>query len=134
MAYCGASNPQGAPFINHEVLRQKGFDDAALERLEGSLVQAFEIQFAFNKYTLGEEFCRQNLNFTEAQLADPAFNMLKALGFTQEDVSAANDYCCGTMTVEGAPHLKLEHLPIFDCANRCGRIGSATLRSMRTFA
>ena len=124
VAYCaGHQTLKGAPFINHEVLRQKGFDDAALERLEGSLAQAFEIQFAFNKYTLGEEFSRQNLNFTEAQLADPAFNMLKALGFTQEDVSAANDYCCGTMTVEGAPHLKLEHLPIFDCANRCGRIG-----------
>ncbi|TXG87315.1 MAG: vitamin B12-dependent ribonucleotide reductase [Thermomicrobiales bacterium] len=124
VAYCaGHQTLKGAPFINHEVLRQKGFDDAALERLEGSLGQAFEIQFTFNKYTLGEEFCRQNLGITEAQLADPTFNMLKSLGFTQEDVVAANDYCCGTMTVEGAPHLKLEHLPIFDCANRCGRIG-----------
>ncbi|MGC3973655.1 MAG: vitamin B12-dependent ribonucleotide reductase [Nitrospira sp.] len=124
VAYCaGHQTLIGAPFINHEVLRQKGFDDAALERLEGSLAQAFEIQFVFNKYTLGEEFCRQKLGISEAQLADPAFNMLKTLGFTQEDVAAANDYCCGTMTVEGAPHLKLEHLPIFDCANRCGRIG-----------
>jgi len=124
VAYCaGHQTLKGAPFINHEVLRQKGFDDAALERLEGSLGQAFEIQFAFNKYTFGEEFCRQSLGITEAQLADPTFNMLKSLGFTQEDVVAANDYCCGTMTVEGAPHLKLEHLPIFDCANRCGRIG-----------
>ena len=124
VAYCaGHQTLKGAPFINHEVLRQKGFDDAALERLEGSLAQAFEIQFAFNKYTFGEEFCRQNLRITEAQLADPTFNMLKSLGFTQEEVVAANDYCCGTMTVEGAPHLKVEHLPIFDCANRCGRIG-----------
>ncbi len=124
VAYCvGHQTLKGAPFINHEVLRQKGFDDAALERLEGSLAQAFEIQFVFNKYTLGEEFCRQNLGISDAQLADPTFNMLKTLGFTQEDVAAANDYCCGTMTVEGAPHLKLEHLPIFDCANRCGRIG-----------
>mgnify|MGYP001058667338 CR=1 FL=1 len=124
VAYCaGHQTLKGAPFINHEVLRQKGFDDAALERLEGSLAQAFEIQFVFNKYTLGEEFCRQKLGISETQLAEPAFNMLKTLGFTQEDVAAANDYCCGTMTVEGAPHLKLEHLPIFDCANRCGRIG-----------
>jgi len=123
-AYCaGHQTLKGAPFINHEVLRQKGFDDAALERLEGSLAQAFEIQFVFNKYTLGEDFCRQKLGISDAQLADPTFNMLKHLGFTQEDVAAANDYCCGTMTVEGAPHLKLEHLPIFDCANRCGRIG-----------
>ncbi len=123
-AYCaGHQTLKGAPFINHEVLRQKGFDDAALERLESSLAQAFEIQFVFNKYTLGEEFCREKLSISEAQLADPTFNMLKTLGFTQEDVAAANDYCCGTMTVEGAPHLKPEHLPIFDCANRCGRIG-----------
>ncbi|MCC2640088.1 MAG: nrdJ [Nitrospira sp.] len=124
VAYCaGHQTLQGAPFINHEALRQKGFDDAALERLESSLAQAFEIQFVFNKFTLGEEFCLEKLGITEAQLADPTFNMLKTLGFTQEEVAAANDYCCGTMTVEGAPHLKAEHLPIFDCANRCGRIG-----------
>jgi ribonucleoside-diphosphate reductase alpha chain len=60
---------------------------------------------------------------TDAQLNESNFNMLKALGFTQEEIAVANDYCCGTMTVEGAPHIKAEHLPIFDCANRCGRIG-----------
>ncbi len=122
--YCvGAQTLKGAPFINHDTLRQKGFDDAALDRLERSLAQAFEIQFAFNKFTLGESFCLEQLKLSEAQLADPQFNMLKTLGFTQEEIAAANDYCCGTMTVEGAPHLKAEHLPVFDCANRCGRIG-----------
>src|SRR5581483_12471538 len=104
--YCmGRQTLKGAPFINHETLKEKGFDDAALERLEHSLKQAFEIQFAFNKFVLGEEFCREKLGFTDEQLNEPHFNMLKALGFTQEEVAAANDYCCGTMTVEGAPHL-----------------------------
>ncbi|TKS60951.1 MAG: ribonucleotide-diphosphate reductase subunit alpha [Nitrospira sp.] len=122
--YCvGAQTLKGAPFINHETLRQKGFDDASLVRLESSLAQAFEIQFVFNKFTLGETFCLEKLGFTEAQLNEANFNMLKALGFTQEEVAAANDFCCGTMTVEGAPHLKAEDLPVFDCANRCGRIG-----------
>ena len=122
--YCvGRQTLQTAPFINHETLRQKGFDDAALARMEGGLSQAFEIQFTFNKYALGEEFCREKLGLTDVQLNESNFNMLKALGFTQEEIAAANDYCCGTMTVEGAPHLKVEHLPIFDCANRCGRIG-----------
>ncbi len=122
--YCmGRQTLKGAPFINHETLKEKGFDDAALERLERALKQAFEIQFAFNKFTLGEEFCREKLGFTDEQLNEPHFNMLKALGFTQEEVAAANDYCCGTMTVEGAPHLRAEHLPVFDCANRCGRLG-----------
>ena len=123
-SYCvGHQTLQGAPFINHETLRQKGFDDAALARMESGLAQAFEIQFAFNKYTLGEDFCRGKLGLTDVQLNESNFNMLKALGFTQEEVAAANDYCCGTMTVEGAPHLKAEDLPVFDCANRCGRIG-----------
>ena len=122
--YCvGRQTLQTAPFINHEALRKKGFDDAALARMEGGLAQAFEIQFTFNKYALGEDFCREKLGLTDAQLAESNFNMLRALGFTQEEIAAANDYCCGTMTVEGAPHLKAEHLPIFDCANRCGRIG-----------
>jgi ribonucleoside-diphosphate reductase alpha chain len=122
--YCiGAQTLKDAPFINHDTLRQRGFDDTALERLENSLAQAFEIQFVFNKFTLGETFCLEKLRFTEAQLSESGFNMLKALGFTQEEIAAANDFCCGTMTVEGAPHLKAEHLPVFDCANRCGRIG-----------
>jgi ribonucleoside-diphosphate reductase alpha chain len=122
--YCvGRQTLQGAPFINHETLKQKGFDDAALARMESGLAQAFEIQFAFNKYVLGEAFCREKLGLTDVQLTEANFNMLKALGFTQEEIAAANDYCCGTMTVEGAPHLKVEHLPVFDCANRCGRIG-----------
>ncbi len=124
MTYCsGRRTLKGAPFINHEALQAQGFDGAALDRLEAALGQAFEIQFAFNKWTLGEDFCREKLGLTEAQLNDPNFNMLKALGFTQEQIVVANDYCCGTMTIEGAPHLKTEHLPVFDCANRCGRTG-----------
>jgi len=124
VTYCtGRRTLKGSPFINHESLQAKGFDGAALDCLETGLWQAFEIQFAFNKYTLGEEFCKEKLGFTDEQLNDPNFSMLRVLGFTQEQIVAANDYCCGTMTVEGAPHLKLEHLPVFDCANRCGRIG-----------
>jgi len=122
--YCvGKQTLQTAPFINHETLRQKGFDDATLARMESGLAQAFEIQFVFNKYALGEDFCRGKLGLTDAQLNESNFNMLKTLGFTQEEIAAANDYCCGTMTVEGAPYLRAEHLSIFDCANRCGRIG-----------
>jgi ribonucleoside-diphosphate reductase alpha chain len=124
VTYCsGRGTLKGAPFINHTSLESKGFDGVALDRLESGLTQAFEIQFAFNKWALGEDFCREKLGFTDAQMNEPNFNMLKALGYTQEEILAANDYCCGTMTVEGAPNLKAEHLPVFDCANRCGRTG-----------
>ena len=83
---------------------------------------AFEIGFVFNKYTLGEE-CLQRLGFVPEQYNDFEWSLLEALGFTDEQIEAANDYVCGTMMLEGAPFLKDEHLPVFDCANKCGKKG-----------
>jgi len=119
----GHKTLRGAPFINHESLAAKGFTNEALDQLETALQNAFEIGFAFNKWTFGEEFCKGVLGFSEDQLNDWQFNMLMELGFTKAEIDAANEYVCGTMTVEGAPHLKSEHLPVFDCANRCGKKG-----------
>ena len=116
-----------APHINHESLKAKGFTDDIIETIEASLGSTFDIKFAFNKWSLGEEFCKQTLGFTDEQLDDPEFNLLSKLGFSAKDIDAANEYCCGTMTLEGAPHLKDEHLPIFDCANPCGRKGKRFL-------
>jgi len=76
---------------------------------------------------LGEEFCTQVLGIPEAKLNDPTFDLLKSLGFSKADVDAANNHVCGTMTVEGAPHLKEEHYSIFDCANPCGKTGKRYL-------
>ena len=117
----------GAPGVNHESLRAKGFTESALQAVEASLGSAFDIKFTFNKWTLGEEFCTKVLGFTEEQLDDVSFEMLAALGFTKADVEAANTYCTGAMTLEGAPGLKDEHLPVFDCANACGRLGKRFL-------
>ena len=124
VAYCvGRGTLDGAPYINPESLRAKGFDATALGKLEEALRSAFELRFAFNRWTLGEEFCQRSLGFTSEQLADWSFDLLRALGFTPDQIAAANDYVCGSMTVEGAPHLKPEHLAVFDCANRCGKKG-----------
>ncbi len=123
----GRGTLKDAPGVNHASLRAKGFDDEALAKIEKLLAAAFEIKFAFNKWSLGEEFCKEKLGLTDAQLNDFAFDMLASLGFSKADIDAANEYCCGTMTVEGAPHLKAEHLPVFDCANPCGRKGKRFL-------
>ncbi|MBF0128565.1 MAG: vitamin B12-dependent ribonucleotide reductase [Alphaproteobacteria bacterium] len=123
----GSGTLEGAPAINHRSLRAKGFDDEALETLNVAVASAFDIKFAFNKWTLGADFCTHALGFSPAQLDDPAFDMLAALGFTPAQVDAANTYCCGAMTVEGAPYLKAEHLPVFDCASPCGRTGKRFL-------
>ncbi|HET6512404.1 MAG TPA: adenosylcobalamin-dependent ribonucleoside-diphosphate reductase, partial [Candidatus Kapabacteria bacterium] len=112
----------GCPHINRATLKHKGFTDEVLEVVEKQLDNVFDIKFAFNMYTLGEDFCKK-LGFTEQQMMDPGFNMLAALGFTRDEINEANDYVCGTMTIEGAPFLKQEHYPVFDCANRCGKKG-----------
>jgi ribonucleoside-diphosphate reductase alpha chain len=117
----------GAPCINHATLRAKGFTQAALDAVEANLASAFDIKFVFNRYTLGVEFCTRVLGFTEAQLNDITFDMLTALGFSASEVDAANTYVCGAMTLEGAPHLKDRHLPVFDCANPCGKKGKRFL-------
>ncbi len=111
-----------APVINHDTLKAKGFTASDIEKLEAEAPMAFEIQFIFNKYTLGED-CLQRLGITPEQYNHPKFNMLETLGFTREEIREANDFITGTMTIEGAPYLKEEHYPVFDCANKCGNIG-----------
>ena len=60
-------------------------------------------------------------------MAKPRFDLLTVLGFTREQIDAANAHVCGTMTIEGAPHLKQAHYPVFDCANKCGKSGQRFL-------
>jgi len=122
--YCtGHGTLCGAPFINHETLKARGFTDAVLTKIEKDLPQAFDVTFAFNKWSVGEEFCKQNLKLTDEDLSRPDANLLAQIGFSKEEIEAANEFVCGAMTLEGAPHLKAEHLPVFDCANRCGKKG-----------
>ena len=116
-----------APAINSSTLRAKGFDDEALAKIEAGLESAFDIKFVFNKWTVGEDFIVSKLKIAADKVKDPAFDLLTALGFSKKDIEAANEHVCGAMTLEGAPYLKVEHLPVFDCANPCGRKGKRYL-------
>ena len=118
----GHATLNGAPYINTTTLLAKGFTQDELERVEASLGSAFEIGFVFNVFTFGEATL-QRLGFKAEQYHDFSWNLLEALGFTDDQIEAANIYVCGTMTVEGAPYLQDEHLPVFDCANKCGQKG-----------
>jgi ribonucleoside-diphosphate reductase alpha chain len=113
--------------ITHDALKAKGFDDRALAAIESKLESAFDIRFVFNKWTLGEAFCTQSLGLAPEQLDAPDFDMLRALGFAKTEIDAANLHVCGAMTLEDAPHLKPQHLAVFDCASPCGRIGKRSL-------
>jgi len=120
----GHGTLKGCPFINPQSLAEKGFTKEVITIIEKSLPIVFDINFAFNKWTLGSDFCKDVLGFKDDQLDDYNFNILKSLGFTKEQIEEANDYVCGTMTIEGSPHLKEKHYPIFDCANKCGKKGT----------
>jgi len=115
------------PGINPTALIGHGFGPRELEKIEAALPSAFDIRFVFNQWTLGEEFCKGTLGIPDEKLADPTFDLLRHLGFTKAQIDAANDHVCGTMTLEGAPFLKLEHYPVFDCANPCGKKGTRYL-------
>jgi len=118
----GSGTFLGAPHINHQTLSEKGFTAEEIAKLDKAVTAAFEIGFVFNVYALGEE-CLLRLGFKPEQYRNFEWSLLEALGFTDDQIETANDYICGTMTVEGAPYLKQEHLAVFDCANKCGKKG-----------
>src|SRR3954449_4318082 len=123
----GHGSLSNAPAINVSTLKAKGFTDEALAKVEAALPTAFDIKFAFNKWTFGEEFLREVLKLEPEAIAQPNFDLLAAIGFSKREIEAANVHICGAMTVEGAPHLKAEHYGVFDCANPCGKVGKRYL-------
>jgi len=125
----GSGTLYGSPYINVETLRARGFNDDDIQAIERSLPAVFEIAFGFNQWSLGEPTL-QRLGFTPEQYNAADFDLLKLLGFSREEIDAANNYICGTMTIEGAPHLKEEHYAAFDCANKCGKIGRRFIQHM----
>lgn len=123
----GAASLQGAPTIGLDSLMELGFGEEQIAVVEDAVKDAFDIRFAFSRWALGDEFCKQELGLTDTQLDKHGSDLLPALGFSSEDIEAANVYCSGAMTLEGAPHIGAAHLPAFDCATPCGRIGTRSL-------
>ncbi|UXS01539.1 vitamin B12-dependent ribonucleotide reductase [Agrobacterium tumefaciens] len=123
----GHGNLNQAPGVNPGTLKAKGFTDEKIEAVNAALKSAFDIKFVFNQWTLGADFLKDTLKVSDEQLSDMTFNLLDHLGFGKKDIEAANVHVCGAMTLEGAPFLKNEHLPVFDCANPCGKIGKRYL-------
>ena len=123
----GSGSLKDCQAVSHNALIEKGFTKKEIDLIENSLASAFDIKFVFNQFTLGEDFCKNKLGISSEQMNDFSFNMLEFLGFTSEEIDAANIHVCGAMTLEGAPHLNKDHLAVFDCANVCGRIGKRFL-------
>ncbi len=117
----------GAPGVNPEALAAKGFTPEKIEAVEKAMASAFDIKFVFNRWTLGEDFLTGVLGLSPERIDQPDFDLLAEIGFGKREIEAANEYACGAMTLEGAPGLNPEHLPVFDCASPCGRKGKRFL-------
>ncbi|MCB9523825.1 MAG: vitamin B12-dependent ribonucleotide reductase [Myxococcales bacterium] len=120
----GRGTLKGCPHLDHEVLKDNGFDQAGIEKIERLLPGAFDLSMVFNRWTFGDAYLTDKLGVPETSLMEPGFDLLGALGLSRSQIAEANDFVCGTMTVEGAPGLEARHLPVFDCANKCGKQGT----------
>ena len=128
--YCkGAGTLEDCPHLSPETLKEHGFDDETITRLNGLVPSAFDLSMVFNRFTFGDEYLIDSLGIPAATLNRPGFDLLGAMGLTKKQIAEANDYICGTMTVEGAPHLRIKDLAVFDCANKCGKSGERYIRA-----
>jgi ribonucleoside-diphosphate reductase alpha chain len=118
---------RGCPTISVDALQRLGLPADAIERLEQAVRGAIDLHMVFTPERIGVEWCKQTLKVTEAELRAPGFSLLAKLGFSKEDIPRANHYACGALTVEGAPHLRPEHLAVFDCAVPGGATGTRAI-------
>ncbi|MFP5331911.1 MAG: vitamin B12-dependent ribonucleotide reductase, partial [Acidimicrobiia bacterium] len=118
----GTSSLENAPHINRESLAEKGFTSEEIDKLEKQLPSVFELKHAFNVFVVGEA-ALQRLGFEVDEYTSWDFDLLAALGFSRAQIREANDHICGRQTIEGAPNLAVEHLSVFDTANKNGHYG-----------
>ncbi len=130
VAYVSGTNTLlGAPHINRRTLKEKGFTDAEMAKVEAAIPGVFDLDSAFAAWVVGEE-TYERLGAMKELRSTKGFSLLEHLGFTREQITEASDVIVGRMTSEGAPHLRQEHYAVFDCANRCGRDGVRFLAPM----
>ena len=125
VAYVSGTNTLlGAPHVNRRTLKEKGLTDEDLGKVESSIAGVFDLSSAFGAWVLGEGA------YERLGASKDTRNLLEHLGYSRQQVDEAEAVIIGRMTIEGAPHLRDEHLPVFDCANRCGKIGARFLAPM----
>ncbi len=107
-----------------EFLMDRGLAHQHLTKIEEGLPGCFDIRFAFGAWNLGDEALKAAGFDPEKAKGDKSFNLLSKLGLSHKHIEALNLLVCGRQTIEGAPGFEDAHLPVFDCANNCGPLGT----------
>jgi ribonucleoside-diphosphate reductase alpha chain len=125
----GTNTFTGAPHCGRKALLENGLTEREIEKADAALRGVFDVGSALAPWVIGTE-AYERLEIKPEVYGKPGFHLLRYLGHSDKEVGEINDVVIGRMTVEGAPHLRAEHLPVFDCANRCGKIGERFLEPM----
>jgi ribonucleoside-diphosphate reductase alpha chain len=125
----GTNSLADAPHVNRETLAAKGFTSSDIKKIEKALPAAFDLSAAIAPWVIGDDTMKR-LGIDAEKVKRPGQSVLKELGFSIGQMEEASFFICGRMTVEGAPFLKPEHLPVFDCANKCGAQGQRYIAPM----
>ncbi|HSX42088.1 MAG TPA: vitamin B12-dependent ribonucleotide reductase [Candidatus Saccharimonadales bacterium] len=125
----GTGTLNGNTPINRTSLLAKGLTDVELDAVEKTLPTAFDINYSFNRYVLGDA-AMEKLGITAKDEEKSDFSVLRKLGFAESEINQSNEKICGTQMLEGAPNLKKEHYAVFDCANKCGQRGTRYIEAM----
>jgi len=111
----GTGTFKNAPFINAKSLLKLGLLKSQIEDLELHASSVFSLYELFSKTFINEHILA-NLGLEREFWDSDSPNLLVSLGFSEEEIKAANTFICGTHSMLGAPYLRSEHLSVFDTA------------------
>ena len=120
----GTGSLERCESVSLQRLREAGFSDTEFSKIEGAVDSVFDIRSLFAPPVLGEEFCTGTLMISSENCNKPLFDTLGHLGFSSADIADAHIHVFGHLSIEDAPHLKAEHLAVFDCATPGGKNGT----------
>jgi ribonucleoside-diphosphate reductase alpha chain len=109
----GRRTLRGAPGVNLERLEQLGLTEPALEAIEEAAADAFNLRAAVHPLVIGPELCEEVLKLPPDVAAGKRGDLLKTLGFSEDDIAAAEAFCMGAGDFKGAPILADAHAAIF---------------------
>src|SRR5437764_13319712 len=108
----GTASLQTVPEFAPAELEARGLAAAEIAKVEKGLESVFDLRAAFAPHILGTA-ALQRLGLDAGAKGK---HVLAKLGYTNEQIDAATLVVCGRQTVEGAPFLRPEDHPGFDCA------------------
>jgi ribonucleoside-diphosphate reductase alpha chain len=130
----GKRTLRGAPGVNLQSLAEKGLTEPALAAVEEAAADAFNLRAAVHPLVIGPAFCEQVLKLPPDVAAGKRGDFLMTLGFSAEEINAAEEFCMGAGDL-GAAGLSEQHRAVFALGQDIApRADIAMARAVSAFA